>query len=199
MTRFSPATFPVHDRLNRLYPRREPRPVEQLAAGLDRFPFRPLLANTDDDSAPILSDAGDSHYELPVTSDDELDDSQLELPAVQHYPDVRNDCLSASTDEFPSGEIVVTNPWYFDLVDSWARYHFVVALVFGILSLVILGFSLISASLGGRVVKLSVTAQIAGGLTLVVFSLLLVTATALNVVLVGLAKKHAPSERFSRT
>jgi hypothetical protein len=118
--------------------------------------------------------------------DDEIDGSQPELPAVKPS--------HSSIDDFPSsfadllnGEIAVTNLWYVDLVVSWRQYYFVAALGFGVLSLAILGFALISAVLGVRTIYMPITALIASGIALVAFSALLVTATALNLILAKLA------------
>jgi hypothetical protein len=194
LTRFSPVSLPDLEGFSRLRPRRDGRPGERAASGLALMPFLPLLTTAREEENHS-SDDEDSQYELPVMIDDG-DDSQDGPRAGEAGRCLSSDDFPVYTDNRPSGEfavrpgaeIAVANLWYLRFIDSWARYHFVIALGFGALSLVILGFSLARAVVGAQTVSLSVTALITGGIALVAFSLLLVTATALNLVLVSLAR-----------
>jgi hypothetical protein len=172
-----------------LRPGRGPAPIEPFASSVVRSTSdRQRMTDDDVIALPMLINSDDSQYELPVTAENCLHDSQVEIAVLK--PEVRNPNVDfpGPVDDLPVGVIAVTKPKYFYLIDSWARYQFVVAVTSGIISLAILGLSLFRAGHGVQAVRLSATAQIAGGIALVAFSLLLVTATALNLLLIDLAK-----------
>jgi hypothetical protein len=168
----------------------EQRSGERLAPGLARAPFVPLLADLDedDDLSPDDGDLDDSHYELPVADDDGQHDSQDALPAALPGRPASDDDFPAYVAVHKQADAALVNPWYVNFIDSWARYHFAVALCFGALSIAVLGFCLVRAGGGVQIVSLPITALITGGITLVAFSFLLITATALNLLVVDLAR-----------
>ena len=118
----------------------------------------------------------------------DMGDSNVELPAFTSPSGSPDDGQSSGTFEAASSEVVLPNPWYYNFIDAWSRFHFFVALGFGTSSLAVLGFFLVRALTGGEIISSSITALIVGCVGTVAFLLLSVSATALIVLLVDLGR-----------
>ncbi len=205
MTRFSRASVSDLEGLSRWRPGQvPPRPAVPVAAVFAAVPVHAHRADERriDSAASVVSARDDSQYEMPVVTDPEDDDSHWELPAVEPDQPSSDDEFPAYVEVRPDEENAIASPWYLNLIDYWARYHFGVALVFGALSIVVLGFALFRAVSDVGSVSLSITSLVIGSVALVAFAILLVSSTALNLVLVDLARNvrrlRMPSDRDTR-
>jgi hypothetical protein len=95
---------------------------------------------------------------------------------------------AARSFEHESSEYFIPVPWYFNFIDSWGRLHFYFAMGFAALSLTVLGFLLARALVAGDIMSSSVTALIIGCVGTIAFILISLSATALTVLLVDLAR-----------
>jgi hypothetical protein len=168
----------------------EASPTAETVSSLARFSSETRTANVDEqeDWSPRPVGPDDSQYELPVSTDVDIEDSQVELPAFTLEASSPNDRSFGAGDDPPSVELMVSSSWYYTFIDSWGRYHLGVAIGFGALSLVLLGFFLAREILGGQTIGASITLLIVGCVGMVAFMLLSVTVTALNRQLAELAK-----------
>jgi hypothetical protein len=142
-----------------------------------------------DDDLPALSSrlAGDSQYEMGAIFGDGIDDSQVELPAFSPgQADEVTDPVPPFETEL--SEFLLTAPWYYRFIESWGRLHFYIALGFTASSLSLLGFLLLRALVAGHLVSSSTTALIIGCIGTIAFLLLSLSATALILLLVDLAR-----------
>jgi len=162
-----------------------------MAGELARFPSgAAFLASLDDedDLPPTMTDLGDSNYEVTVSLQCELDDSQFELPAIKETDPSPPENRSALA-LLPSGaEPLPPDPQFYNLIDSWSRICFLGVLGLGALSLVVIGVLLVRAVLGGQDINSSTTALILGFVGTIAFLLISFTTTALNLLLVDLAR-----------
>jgi zinc-ribbon domain len=127
--------------------------------------FRIDGERNDIDSLPAARGPGDSHYEWPVISDMEQDDSQVELPAFTASDEPSSDDLPAFEPDSPSEEVLVAKPAR--LVSSpWARYRVTPATLIRLTSLAILGFFVLHGVLNARSFGTAIMAFVAGCLGL---------------------------------
>jgi hypothetical protein len=173
----------------------EPRfgtvPSSQMADELARFKIRAaFVASLDEDNDPPSTEAdiGDSNYEVTVLLDDDLDDSQFELPAITQTNPSRSETWSVPASVASATEPFPPDPRYYDLIDSWSRICFLGALGLGALSLVVIGVVLARILLGGQAIDPSTTILILGFVGTIAFLLISFTMTALNLLLVDLAR-----------
>jgi hypothetical protein len=168
----------------------EASPITQSVGSLARFSAGPRLAKADepDDSSPQVVDPDDSQYELPVSTDIDIEDSQVELPAFTPERSSPDDKWPLIGDDQPIMVLSLSSPWHYRFVDSWGRYHIAVAIGFGAFSLAVLGYFLAREIFGGQTIGVSVILLIVGCVGLVAFLLLCLTVTALNLLLADLAK-----------
>jgi hypothetical protein len=189
-TRFSLIPPPAKEGLA-LAPRLlEASPIAQSGGSFPRFSAetRSLGGAQPDDSLPRVMDSDDSQYELRVSMDIDIEDSQVELPAFAPEQMLPDENWRAAVDDPTSVELTFTSPWHYRFVNSWGRYHFGVAIGFGAISLAVLGYFLASEIFGGQSIGASVPLLILGCVGTVVFLLLSVTVTALNRQLADLAQ-----------
>jgi hypothetical protein len=130
----------------------------------------------------------DSQYEMTAVLGGDPDDSQTELPAFGGESDLSGEIEAARPFEAPSSEFVLPVPWYFNFIDSWGRVLFYLATGFAAASLGVLGFLLVRALVAGHTMSSSVTALIIGCVGTIAFLLISLSATALTVLLVDLAR-----------
>jgi zinc-ribbon domain len=130
----------------------------------------------------------DSQYEMTAVLGGDPDDSQTELPAFGDESDISGEMEAGRPFETSSSEFLLPVPWYFNFIDSWGRLHFYVATGFAGASLAVLGFLLVRALVAGRTMSSSVTALIIGCVGTIAFLLISLSATALTVLLVDLAR-----------
>jgi hypothetical protein len=151
-----------------------------------------LIAGLDDedDLPPTLTDLDDSNYEMTVSLDGELDDSQFELPAIKE-----TDPSLSPPDDRPAPALVVSgseplppDPRYYNLIDSWSRIGFWGVLALGAIALVVIGVFLVRAFLGAPNLNTSTTVLILGFVGTIAFLLISFMTTALNLLLVDLAR-----------
>jgi hypothetical protein len=163
-----------------------------------------LLATLDDDDdfPSTLTDLGDSNYEMTVSLEDELDDSQFELRTIKEPHPSPSPTLSLSPSLSPSppangsapalvpgeSEPLPPDPRYYDLIDSGSRICFGVVLGLGALALLMIGVFLVRAFLGRPDLSSSITALILGFVGTIAFLLISFMTTALNLLLVDLAR-----------
>jgi hypothetical protein len=152
-----------------------------VGGGVMRASSEGFFSGEDDDSLPDLIGPGDSHSEMSGGPASDPGDSNVELPAF-------DDAAPSGTFEAASSEVVLPGPWYDQVIDSWNRWHFLLTLGFGISALGLLGYFLVEAVLGGKIVNTSVTALIVGCVGTVAFLLLSASVTALIVVVVDLGR-----------
>lgn len=167
------------------------RPSAQPADGLSRFESgAAFLAGLDNDDDPpsTLTDLDNSNYELTVSLEGELDDSQFEISAVT----VTDPSLSASRPPLahrPSDtEPRPPDPPFYDLIDKWSRICFLVVLGLGAVSLVVIGVFLGRALFGSQNVNTSTTTLIVAFLGTIAVVVVSFTTTTLNVLLVDLLR-----------
>jgi len=142
----------------------------------------------DEDSGATAPPSGDSHYEISAVLDDGYDDSDDEIPVLTAGSSAENAGLVASNFESGSTEIFLPSPWYYKFIDSWGRFQFFTAIGFAAASLSVLGFLLARTIVGGQILSSSTTALILGCVGTIAFLLLSLSATALIVLLVDLAR-----------
>ena len=154
------------------------------ARNLIQAPPRSFSADSDGD-LPVFADRStyDASYETGAVLGGGPDDSQTELPAF-----VDGESPAAAAPEAGSSGLFLADPWYFNVIDSWGRLHFYVALGFGASSLAVLGYFLVSAIVGGHTLNSSITALIVGCVGTIAFLLLSLSASALVMLLVDLAR-----------
>ncbi len=141
-----------------------------------------------DDASLQAVKPDDSQYELPIVTDVDLEDSQVEIPVFAPTRSSADDQSPVIDDDRPSIVLSLSTPWPYRFVNTWGRYHFAVAIGFCTFSLVVLGFFLAREVLGGQTIGVSVTLLIVGCVGMIAFLLLSLTVTALNVLLADLAK-----------
>jgi hypothetical protein len=156
--------------------------------GFARSASEMYFSGEDDEPLPEPAGLSDSHYEVSPALDDDGTDSDYEMPAHRSSGSARDEGPFSATFEPAGLEIVLTNPWYDRFIDSWSRYHWVIALGFGTSSLAVLGYLLARALLAGATLDSSVTSLIVGCVTTVAFMLLSVSATVLMVLLIDLGR-----------
>jgi hypothetical protein len=130
----------------------------------------------------------DSHYELSAVFEDTT--SRGDEGASTHWSTRASldDEQYTATFEPAAADGLLANPWFDAFIDSWSRYHCMIALGFGTSSLAVLGFLLVRALWGGAVIDSSITALIVGCVMTVAFMLLSVSATVLVALLVDLGR-----------
>jgi hypothetical protein len=193
--RFS--TGAIHDARQ---PRRSLAPSEIAAASLhvrNRVPVSPegFYAGIDEEIAALTPQSPyDSQYEMTAVLGGDPDDSQTELPAftgetdLSDETDLSGEIEAARPFETASSEFLTPVPWYFNFIDSWGRLLFYLATGFATASLAVLGFLLVRALVAGQIMSSSVTALIIGCVGTIAFLLISLSATALTVLLVDLAR-----------
>jgi zinc-ribbon domain len=165
----------------------------EMTGELAQFPATAaLLASLDDenDLPATLTDLGDSNYELTVSLEGELDDSQFELPTIKEpHPSPSEDPPApALVLAGPEPEPLPPDPQYYNLIDSWSRICFWGVLGLGGLALVVIGVFLVRAFLGRPNLNSSITALILGFVGTIAFLLISCMTVALNLLLVDLAR-----------
>ncbi len=189
------ATFPMHPRAANGRTIGTRRSYDAAFSAPAALPLAPahvddFFSGTDDDADRDERgpSSGDSHYEFSAILDDGSDGSDDEMPAF----DPRADHPAANRPDlrFESGstEILLPNAWYYQFIDSWGRFQFFTALGFAAASLSVLGYLLARAIVSGEILSSSTTALILGCVGTIAFLLLSLSATALIVLLVDLAK-----------
>ncbi len=159
-----------------------------------RFSSGPaLIASLDDDDLPpMVAGPNDSNYEITVALEGELDDSQFELPAIAETapaPPASRPALAsllAGLEPFPR------DSRYYDRIDSWIRVGFFGVLVLCAPSLLLIGFFILRAFLVGQYIHSTTTALILGFVGTIAIVLIMITLTALNLILLDLAKNTRP-------
>ena len=149
-----------------------------------------MLASLDDenDLAATLTDLGDSNYELTVSLEGELDDSQFELPTIKESHPSSSEGPAAPALVLAGPEPLPPDPRYYNLIDSWSRFGFWGVLGLGTLALVVIVGLLVRACLGGPDLNSSITALVLGFVGTIAFLLISLMTTALNLLLVDLAR-----------
>jgi hypothetical protein len=152
-------------------------------------PPRSFSADSDDD-LPVFADRSpfDASFETGAVLGGGPDDSQTELPAFVDGESPAGESPAPGGPEAGSSGLFLADPWYYNVIDSWGRLHFYVALGFGASSLAVLGYFLVSAIVGGHTLNSSITALIVGCVGTIAFLLLSLSATALVILLVDLAR-----------
>jgi predicted Zn finger-like uncharacterized protein len=154
-----------------------------------RVPYESFAMGSDNDLpafAPRLP--YDSQYEMTAVLGGDPDDSQTEMPAFTAGKTPSGETEDTPPFETAGAELFLPVPWYYSFIDSWGRLHFFVALGFAASSLSVLGFLLARALVGGHILSSSITALIVGCVGTVAFLLLSLSATALIVLLIDLAR-----------
>jgi hypothetical protein len=143
-----------------------------------------------EDEIPGLTDPSpyDSQYEMTAALGEDPDDSQTELPAFMGGPDESGEFVIGPPRETGSSEFVLPVPWYFNFIDSWGRVHFYIASGFAAASFAVLSYLLVRALVAGQTLSSSATALIIGCVGVIAFLLISLSATALTVLLVDLAR-----------
>jgi hypothetical protein len=166
-------------------------PSAQLADGLSRFEssaeFLADLHN-DDDPPSTLTDLDDSNYELTVSLEGELDDSQFELPTVTVTDPNLSESRAPQAHSPSDTEPLPPEPPFYSLIDKWSRICFLVVLGLGALSLVVIAVFLGRALVGSQNINSSTTTLIVAFLGTIALVVISFTATALNVLLVDLLR-----------
>jgi hypothetical protein len=166
-------------------------PTAQLADGLSRFESNAEFVadpHNDDDPPSTLTDLDDSNYELTVSLEGELDDSHFELPTVTVTDRTASDSPSANVHHPSDTEPLPPEPQYYNLIDEWSRICCLGVLGLGSLSLVVTGIYLVRALLEAQSITSSTIILIVAFVGTVVFVFITVTTTALNVLLVDMAR-----------
>jgi zinc-ribbon domain len=167
-TQFTTVPRTVREPSDRLTTPLNQAPETQIAISHARPHLPPLRAHderNDIESLPEARGPGDSHYEWPVISDLEEDDSQVELPAFTASDEPSSDDLPAFEPDSPSEEVLVAEPA--GLVSSpWARYRVTPATLIRLTSLAILGFFVLHGVLNAQTVGFAIMALVAGCLGL---------------------------------
>jgi hypothetical protein len=181
-------------------PRLSRAPAESVAVGRqvrNLMPVSPegFSAGSDGEITALRAQTPyDSQYEMTAVLGGDPDDSQTELPAftsgtdLSGEADLSGEIEAARPFETDSSEFLVPVPWYFKFIDSWGRLLFYVATGFATVSLAVLGFLLVRALVAGHIMSPSVTALIIGCVGTIAFLLISLSATALTVLLVDLAR-----------
>jgi hypothetical protein len=132
-------------------------------------PHPPSVRIDDDDNIESLPDArgpGDSHYEWPVITEAEIDDSQVELPAFSAGDDPSGDEMPAFTPEAPSEEFSAAEPARSGAASRLAWYRVTPANLIRLATLAILGFFVLQGVWNARTIGAAVMAFVAGCLGL---------------------------------
>ena len=184
-TRFSTLDGPENAGLRSASIAVESAAVDRVLASLSPPSFSP----GSDEEIPIISgrSPSDSQYEMHAVLGGDPDDSQIELPAFD------GEALSGEIDaarpfDTASGEVLLPMPWYFNVIGSWGRLHFYVAIGFATSSLAVLGFLLFRALVAGSIVSSSITALIIGCVGTIAFFMLTLSASVLTALLFDLAR-----------
>jgi hypothetical protein len=130
----------------------------------------------------------DSQYEVTAVLGGGPDDSQIEMPAFGDDGLGSAEMEAVRSFDAGSSEIFLAVPWYFNVIASWGRRLFYVATGFGVASLGVLAFLLVKALVSGPIISASVTALLIGCVGMIAFLLISLSATALTVLLVDLAR-----------
>jgi hypothetical protein len=140
----------------------------RIVGNLAPIPELPVSVSPDDDDDSTLDtlDLNDSHYELTVVNDEEIDDSQVELPAFTSEDVPSSDEIAVLTDDPPSEETLIGDPRHANLTDPRRRYRFAATLTAGVLLLAILAYFMHQGIFNGQPVSSAITALIAGCLGL---------------------------------
>jgi hypothetical protein len=152
-----------------------------------------VLASLDDDDdddddglPPISSGRDDSNFDVSFALQGELDDSQFELPAVaennNHPPPTALAPVLAESKPLPA------DPRYYDFIDSWSRKGFWLVVVAVAVAVMVIGGFLARALLIGQSIEEYTTALIVGFVAALTLLLVTFAATALNLLLVDLAR-----------
>jgi hypothetical protein len=144
-----------------------------------------------DESEPAIRPLGpdDSQYELTFSFQDPQGGSGVDWPAEPaddpEFEAARSGEFAAS---FSSGEVATSEPWYYRFIDSSGRLLFIGALILVIMSLPLLGFLLVHVLGGSAAVNPTTLALIVGSVAAMSFLFISLAITALNVLLVDLAR-----------
>jgi hypothetical protein len=144
-------------------------PDAQIVANHARPHLTSIRADGERDDVESLPDArgpGDSHYEWPVISDVEQDDSQVELPAFTASDEPSSDDLPAFAPDPPSEEVLDAEPARLAATRRSAWYRVTPATLIRLTSLAILGFFVLHGVLNARTVGTAIMAFVAGCLGL---------------------------------
>jgi hypothetical protein len=142
----------------------------------------------EDDLSWQVPGPGDSHYELKVTIEDIMDESGDDWSAMSTSAPALSEEGSAPAVDPRASQVLLRDPWYYRGIDSWSRFHGFVALGFGTLSLVGLGFLLVRALTGRPILDSSFSALVVGLIGTIAFVFLSLTTTVLSLLLVDLAR-----------
>jgi hypothetical protein len=187
----SEAQFPA-DVAPNLEPPFGTHPSSQLADDLRRFQSgAALLASLDDndlDPPSTLTDLDDSNYELTVSLEGELDDSQFELPAVTVTDPPQSESRSPHAHAPARTEPLSEEPQYYNRIDKLIHICFWGILGLGAVSLVVIGVFLARALLGTQTINSTTTTLIMALVGTIAFLLISFTTTALSVLVLDLAR-----------
>jgi hypothetical protein len=188
----APAPFPAEVAPSLEAPPHGTLASAQLDDELARFgsaaAFLAGLDNNDLDPPSTLTDLGDSNYELTVSLEGELDDSQFEIPAVTVTDPPQSESRSSHAHALTGMEPLSAEPQFYKRIDKWTRICFFGVLGLGALSLVVIGVFLGRALLGTQNINSSTTTLIVAFVGTIAVLLISFTTTALNVLLVDLAR-----------
>ena len=146
------------------------------------------FAGWDEDEAPMrLLGPGDSQYELTFTLGEPIGETALDWPAGSGE--------DAFADEGPSGEVAAArgragaslDPWSYRVIASSGRLMFYGGLGLAGLALPLLGF-LLARILGDGASSTGTLALVVGSVAALAFLFLSLSMTALNILLVDLAR-----------
>jgi hypothetical protein len=170
----------------------ERSPDTRIASPHTAFPFVPVSASLDHDDDSTLDglDPDDSHYELTVRNEEEIDDSQVDIPAFMSGDDPSSDEIAVLVEDPPTAASFIAEPRHSQLNVPRGRFRFAGPVAVGALSLTILAFLVRQGILDSQTVNSSITALIAGciGLGGVLLLLLSMSRTPLHQHLGELAK-----------
>jgi hypothetical protein len=162
---------------------------------LARFPLEPsFLASFDDDELDdddlpsTLTDPADSNYEITAALEDELDDSQFELPAVIVGDRSTAESPIAAAFDPTGAESPPAEPQYYVLIDRWTRIVLFGTLSMGVPTLLVVAVLLLKAVLDGPIAGAPTSTLVLLFAATLAFVLFTSATSALNVLLIDLAR-----------
>jgi hypothetical protein len=173
----------------RVAPSRRPARADRAEGGASDFLSEGFSAGFDE-SEPARRGLGpgDSHYELSFALRDPVGDSGVDWPAVSADDPQFGESPSGEFVEAFGREVDAREPQYYRFIDSSGRFLFFGTLIFIIVSLPLFGFLLVHILGGGPAVNPAPLALIVGTIAAIAFLFISLGITALNVLLVDLAR-----------
>jgi len=168
----------------------DPTPLRHGLRRMAPVPSGVSFAGFDEDDPPTSElGPGDSHYEL---TDDTLeyapDGSGTDWPTISPPAPSPFEPQPDRAHEPETSKVFFPDPWYDKLIDSWGRFHFIVPLGLGAVSLAGLCFLLVLSLSVRPILDSSISALVVGLLGTIAFLLICLTMTALSLLLLGLAR-----------